>query len=518
MHYARGKTLGGCSARNFMVYQRGTTGSYQKWADAVGDQSYAFKNFLPYFQKSVNFTPPNMSLRFANSTPEYDAKAAAGSGNGPLSVTFSNYAQAFGTWATQGFQQIGIPIIQGFLSGKLIGQSYGTFTINAETMHRDSSQTSFLTEGLKNPALKVYPLAMAKQILFDANKKATGVVVESQGLSYVLSASKEVILSAGSFGSPQLLMVSGVGPADALQGLKIPVVADRPAVGQGMQDHIFFGIGYRVNAITLSTLSVNPAYAAEQADLYNSKAAGIYTSPNTDSIAWEKIPRSLRRNWSNQTQTALAAYPADWPEVEYITISSYLGNMQNLTSPGPNDGYNYASLAANLVAPRSRGNITITSADTNVAPLINPNWLTEQSDVDVMVASFKRIRQFYATKAMQSFVIGPEYFPGKSVSTDAQIENFIRGNFNTIWHATSTCAMGRLNDTKAVVDTKARVIGVQGLRVVDAAAFPLLPPGHPMSTVCESSPLLWIPASERWLTPYLDAFAEKIACDISGRC
>lgn len=470
-----------------MVYQRGSVGSYQKWADAVGDQSYAWKNFLPYFQKSVTFTPPDSSLRFANSTPQYDAQAAAGANKGPLSVTFSHYAQAFGTWATEGFQQIGIPVIRGFLSGQLIGQSVSTFTINATTMHRDSSETSFLAQGLTYPALKVHPLTLAKQILFDANKKAIGVRVDTAGASYVLSASKEVILTAGVFNSPQLLMASGVGPAATLQGLNIPVVADRPAVGQGMQDHLFYDIAYRVNGITLTALSENPAFAAQQAELYNDQAAGLYTSPDTDVIAWEKIPASLRQNWDNETKTALAAYPADWPEAEYLSISSYLGDMQNSRSPGPLDGFNYASLAAALVAPRSRGNLTITSADTSVAPLINPNYLTVQSDVDIVVAAFKRMRQFWATKAMQTFAIGEEYYPGKQVATDAQIEAHIRGNFNTIWHATSTCSMGATNDPKAVVDTRARVIGVEGLRVVDASAFPLLPPGHPMSTICESS-------------------------------
>ena len=469
-----------------MIYQRGTVGSYQNWADAVGDQSYAWKNFLPYFQKSVTFTPPDTSLRFANSTPQYDAEAAAGGNKGPLSVTFSHYAQAFGTWATEGFQQIGIPIIRGFLSGELIGQSVATATINATTMHRDSSETSFLAQGLKNPDLKVHPLTLAKQILFDANKKATGVRVDTAGDSYVISASKEVILSAGTFNSPQLLMASGVGPAATLQGLNIPVVANRPAVGQGMQDHVFFDITYRVNGITLTALDNNLTFAAEQAELYNNKAAGLYTSPNTDTIGWEKIPASLRQNWSNATKSALAAYPADWPETEYLSGSSYGGDLQNGRFPGPLDGFNYASLFSALVAPRSRGNLTITSADTSIAPLINPNWLTEQSDVDIAVASFKRIRQFYATKAMQSFVIGDEYYPGKQVATDQQIEDHIRQNFNTIWHATSTCAMGAINDTKAVVDSRARVIGVQGLRVVDASAFPLLPPGHPMSTICES--------------------------------
>ena len=470
-----------------MIYQRGTVGSYQRWADAVGDQSYAWENFLPYFQKSVTFTPPNMSLRFSNSTPQYDADAAAGGNKGPLSVTYPNYAQAFGTWATIGFQQMGLSAIRGFLSGELIGTSAATSAINATTMHRDSSETSFLAQSLKDPALKIHPLTLAKQILFDNNRRATGVRVDTAGVSYVLSASKEVILTAGTFNSPQLLMVSGVGPAATLQGLDIPVVADRPAVGQGMQDHIFYDIAYPVNGITLTALSNNPAFAAEQAELYNDKAAGMYTSPATDSIGWEKIPVSLRSNWSNETKNGLAAYPADWPEVEYIAAASYLGDLQNSQAPGPNDDFNYATLAPALVAPRSRGNLTIASADTSIAPLINPNYLTEQSDMDIMVASFKRTRQFWTTPAMQSFVIGDEYYPGKGVTTDEEIENHIRKNFGTIWHASSTCAMGSINDTNAVVDTKARVIGVTGLRVVDASALPLLPPGHPMSTICKFS-------------------------------
>lgn len=148
-------------------------------------------------------------------------------------------------------------------------------------------------------------------------------------------------------------MVSGVGPAATLQGLKISVVADRPAVGQGMQDHIWYDIAYRVNGITLTALANDPVFAAEQAKLYHDGAAGLYTSPGTDVLAWEKNPPLFRRNWSNQTKSALTAYPADWPEVEYISSSAYLRDMQDLRPPGPRDGFNYASLGAVLIAPRS---------------------------------------------------------------------------------------------------------------------------------------------------------------------
>ena len=218
-----------------MTYQRGTTESYKKWADMVGDDSYTFDQFLPYFEKSLHFTPPDQSKRAANATPDYDLKTI-GNG-GPLSVTFPAYAGAFGTWVLKGLKEIGINPINGFTSGKLLGVAYALATINGKTQIRDSSETAFLQPPLKSdkkPNLIVYQSTLAKRILFDANKKATGVVVDTDGINYTLSAKREVVVSAGAFQSPQLLMVSGVGPAATLQRHNIPVVADRSGVGQNM--------------------------------------------------------------------------------------------------------------------------------------------------------------------------------------------------------------------------------------------------------------------------------------------
>ncbi|KAL8860930.1 MAG: hypothetical protein Q9178_002685 [Gyalolechia marmorata] len=483
IHYASGKCLGGSSARNFMVYQRGTIASYQRWADAVGDQSYTFDRLLPFFEKSLKFTPPDESLRFANGTAEYDP-TVLGNGSGPLSVTFSHYVQAFGTWATKGLQEIGIPIIKNFQSGALLGQSYSMFTINATDMTRDSSETSFLRRALSYPNYIVYPSTLAKTILFDGKKKATGVVVDTQGRQYTLTATREVILTAGAFGSPQLLMVSGVGPIATLQRHGIPVIANRPGVGQNMEDHISFGPSYRVNAPTFSSLS-NPAFAAQAAEDFIQRAAGIYTNPTTDVLAWEKVPPQLRSTFSNRTLASLATFPPDWPELEYLSLGAYIGYQENPATGDPNDGYNYASLAISIVAPLSRGNLTLASPDAAVPPLINPNWLTHRADMDVAIAGFKRVRAFWQSDSMQRFTIGEEAFPGlRQVQTDAQIEDIIKKSMNTIYHAACTCAMGRANDTSAVVDTQGRVFGVEGLRVVDASSFPILPPGHPQATVC----------------------------------
>ena len=169
-----------------------------------------------------------------------------------------------------GFNEIGISTVDDFNSGSLLGCQYCATTINPASEARDSSQTSFLnsaaSEGLKN--LKVFSLSMAKKILFDENKKATGVVIESALIPYTITATKEIIVSAGSFHSPQLLMVSGIGPAEQLEKFNIPVVADRPGVGQNMQDHIFFGPSYRVTVPTLTRIANDPVYLAAEVGVW----------------------------------------------------------------------------------------------------------------------------------------------------------------------------------------------------------------------------------------------------------
>ncbi|KAF2973160.1 hypothetical protein GQX73_g451 [Xylaria multiplex] len=499
LRYPRGKMLGGSSARNFMIYHRGTEGSYQKWADIVGDDSYTFDKFLPFFEKSVNFTPPNTELRLQNATPEYDL-TVLGNGEGSLGLSYPNWAYAFPTWATKAFAQMGLPLRpDGFNSGGLNGHAYATFTIDGKTMIRASSETAFLQNSLGNPDYFVYPLTDAKRVLFDRTKRATGVRVDTAGRQYTISARKEVIMAAGAIGSPQLLQVSGVGPAKLLKSHNINVVADLPGVGQGMQDHVVFGISQGVNVVTASNLAGDAAFAQEQAQLYVEKAAGLLTSPAADMLAWEKLPNNSRSALSNSTRAVLASeYPADWPELEYIAFSSWYGNASLLTADDPMDGVPYSTMGVALITPRSRGSVNIVSSDASVPPAIDPRFLTDRADIEVVVAGFKRAREFYRQSSLKGLLVGPEAYPGNSVQTDAQIEAHIRRNFNTVYHGSCTCAMGRRSDPKAVVDTQGRVYGVKGLRVVDASAFPLLPPGHPESTVY--------------------ALAEKLACDISGNC
>jgi choline dehydrogenase len=220
-----------------MAYQRGTVGSYKMMADMVGDDAYEFDRFLPYFEKSLNFTPPDDNIRAANATVDYD-DSNLGNGTGPLRATYANYANPMSSWIQAGLEQIGLGRQRGFNSGSLNGSSYALSNIDHSTGTRESSETSFLQWAMRNSDIQVYQSTLAKKVLFDSHNRAIGVSCDSAGHTYTLSARREVIVSAGSFQSPQLLMVSGVGPARTLRKFGIKVISDLRAVGQNMWDHV----------------------------------------------------------------------------------------------------------------------------------------------------------------------------------------------------------------------------------------------------------------------------------------
>lgn len=187
---------------------------------------------------------------------------------------------------------------------------------------------------------------------------------------------------------------------------------------------------------------------------------------------------------TNYLSIDLATFPADWPDLEYISLPAYVGDYWDPGSASPLDGYQYGSIMAISVAPIARGNISISSASMKDQPLINPNWLTTETDQQVAVASFKRLRQFFSTQVLQeNLLLGGEQFPGPNITSDADILTAIKKNMNTLYHATSTNKMGAADDDLAVVDPKGCIYGLQNIRVVDASAFPFLPPGMPQSTV-----------------------------------
>ena len=241
-----------------------------------------------------------MSKRIANSTPDYDISTL--DANGPLKITYPNYAQAISTWFAKAMKAVGIMPVDGFTTGALNGSAFLVHAINHTDGDRDSSETAFLRPFLGRPNLFLFNNTLAEKIIFDGNTaKGVQVMSGNNTKSYTIFAGKEVIVSAGTFQSPQLLQVSGVGPAALLKRYGIDIVADRPGVGHGMQDHTFFGITYRVNVQTSTALSYGNNFQTAVIQ-FDTDQAGLLASPGGDFGAYEKIPQDLRSRFSESAQ------------------------------------------------------------------------------------------------------------------------------------------------------------------------------------------------------------------------
>ncbi|KAK7992145.1 hypothetical protein PG988_000939 [Apiospora saccharicola] len=471
LHYARGKTLGGSSARNYFTYHRPTVDALNQWAAVVDDESYNFDNFWPYFKKSVNYTAPDNDQRPANASVPSPSGAFL-PGAGPLSVSFPTWVNSFSTYADRAWQSLGTPVSTDFVSGSLSGVQYSMNTVNPDGQVRDTSYSSFLQKVAGSIPIQVYNDTLAKRVLFDDDGAATGVSVASQGSEYTVSANKEVILAAGAIQSPQLLMVSGVGPADTLQRLNIPVVSELGGVGQNLQDHLLFGASYQVAMLTHAAVS-NPAYLNEARDEYNEESAGILTNPGGELIAWERLgcPGSdACERLSNATRDVLASVPADFPTFEYIVLDAYSGDNQDY------------SQGAQTPPPCTHLRPRASCRDTAVAASLNPNWLTHPADQELAVYAFRRVRQMMDAEVMKG-AWTKEVLPGREVESDADILAAIKQTGIQMFHASATCKMGNSTDTSAVVDSHGRPFGTKRLRVVDASVLPFLPPGHPQALI-----------------------------------
>lgn len=485
IHYTQGKTLGGGSARNYLAYHRGTTGSYNLWASIVGDASYQFSNFLQYFKKSVHFTPPDYQKLGRIAPYTYDPFAFEPC-DGPLQVSYAPYYHPFSPGISRAFQTLGLPEIDGLNSGNLLGYAAATTTQDPEEQIRSSSETSFGQRTIYATYTQFYKQTVAQKVTFDNTSTATGVLVNTAGVVYHLAATKEVIVSSGAFRSPQLLMLSGIGPQSTLASFGIPVIKDLPGVGQGMQDQNYFGAVYKVNVETFSHILSDPSAAAEATQQYQTQQTGPLTNSGANYIGWEKVPASLAANFSDSTRAMLNTFPADWPDFELLPLPVQI-------VPTTDDS-NYMSVTMAVLSTNSRGNVTLNSTSALDNPIITLPWLQSAEDQQVAVAALRRARQIAAASGL---VVGSEVAPGPSVQTDAEILSYIQESIGPIHHASCTNRMGSSNDPMAVVDSEAKVYGVQGLRVVDISAFPVLPPGHPQSTVY--------------------ALAEKIAANIIGQ-
>lgn len=283
-----------------------------KWAELVDDTSYSFNETLKYFRRTVSFFPPDRQSTRPDTPYNQSAFDARGE---PLHVSYPRYAMPFSTWARQGLSAVGIEEIDGLDSGMLMGHQFCAMTIRPTDETRSSSDAAFFHFARNVGTISVYQRTQAQKILFDRRHRASGVKV--RGIwGYTLRAKHEIILSAGAFQSPQLLMLSGIGPKDVLRQHGIEVIAELPGVGQNMWDHVFFGPSYPVSVKTFAWLAQHPFGLASQLAKYLLFHDGMLTNPSTDYLAFEKLPKASRRGLGPEVESTLSWFPDDWPEIE----------------------------------------------------------------------------------------------------------------------------------------------------------------------------------------------------------
>jgi choline dehydrogenase len=430
LYWPRGKMLGGSSSMNAMMHIRGHCSDYNTWCEQ-GNQGWSFADVLPYFKKL------ELEERGAS---EYHGTT------GPLHVADLRTVNLLTRAFLEASDEVGLPRTDDFNGPQQEGVSLTQVTQKQGKRH--SAAVAYLKPVMNRPNLKVITQAQATRILFE-EQRAVGVAYQQDGNVHQVRATREVILSGGAINSPQLLLLSGVGPAEHLMTLGIPVVHDVPGVGHNLQDHLSIGTAFRC------TQPVTLASAEKLSNIL--RFLLLKTGPLTSNIA--EAAGFLK------TRPQLCA-----PDLELIFAPAYF--LEHGFGNPAGHGF---TVGAVLLQPESRGRITLHSPDPLAPPAIEPNYLATAADLETLVEGVKLARRIAQARAFDSYR-GEEVLPGPNAQTDEAIAEQIRQHAQTLYHPIGTCKMG--SDSLAVVDGQLRVRGVKGLRVVDASVIPTIPRGH----------------------------------------
>lgn len=440
MFWPRGKTLGGSSSSNAMCYIRGHSHDYDAWA-AAGCDGWSYKDVLPYFKRSQN--------------QERGADQYHGVG-GPLNVADLRSTNPLSEAFVAAGVEAGHPLNNDFNGPEQEG--VGLFQVTQINGQRCSTAKGYLDPARHRQNLTVITDTRVTRIQMAAGvaPRATGVQYMRSGKSQAVNARHEIVLSAGTIFSPQLLMLSGIGETSELQRHGIDCVKHLPGVGRNLQDH----------------LDVMVVHEASKPVSYNLGMKNLLKGP------WTLARYLLRRDGMLSTNGAEAcgfikSDPAQpIPDLQFhftpAKLRDHGRDLRFLTTHG-------FSLHVCNLRPKSRGRITLASSDPLAFPQICANYLSDPEDMAHMIKGVKHARQVLASPAMERYR-GQELMPGSSVQSDAEIEAFVRAHAESIYHPVGTCKMG--TDDLAVLDTEMRVMGVSGLRVVDASAIPTLIGGN----------------------------------------
>ncbi len=441
-YWPRGKVIGGSGSINAMVHVRGQPHDFDDWA-ALGNSGWSWDDVRPYFIKAEDH--------------DLGANAWHGAG-GPQHVSdISDKAHPLCIRFIAAGAALGLPFSADLNGEKAEG--VGIYQINTRKGRRASTANEYLRPALQRGGIELRTKAQATCILFEG-KRATGIEYRRNGQVQWAMARREVILSGGAINSPQLLQLSGIGDAGALKRLGIEPLIDAPAVGQNLQDHLAVSYFYKTSVPTLND-ELRPLFGKVKAALrYAFNRSG---------------PLSMSVNQGGGFVRSDPGQPR--PNLQlYFTPASYTQtplSERKLLNPDP---FSAVLLSFNSCRPTSRGHLHIRSNDPFEYPLIQPNYLTTQADIDEARAGNRLLRAL-ASATPLSEVITQELFPGSAVvGDDALFEDF-RARADTVYHPTSTCMMGP-DAATSVVDARLRVHGVEGLRVIDASVFPTITSGN----------------------------------------
>ncbi|WP_394171796.1 GMC family oxidoreductase [Thalassotalea litorea] len=426
----RGKGLGGSSLINGMVYTRGHSSDYDRWQE-LGNPGWSFEALLPYFKKSENF--------------QHGENYYHGAG-GPLPVTTIDK----GFFATdekfiEASQQAGLPLNEDFNDDQLLGVGYYQFTM--ANGKRASVASGYLDPIRQRRNLTIISDARVSKVLLD-NKKATGIQYIKEGQRHTLFSDKEVILSSGAFNSPQILMLSGIGDEAHLRDVGVKPIHHLPGVGKNLIEHPEIVLAYE-----------------------NRKKDG-YSLSNVGKRAWEVLQyASTKKGPLGSSILSVGGYLQTDEQETVPDIQIHFGsllfenhgrNIEFLLSHG-------FSMHLNVCQPLSRGEVSLHSANPTSAPRINLNLLSEEKDIERLVEAVRKTRHIIDQDAFKQHR-GKEIIPGEQVQSDAQLKALIREKVSHVYHPVGTCKMG--NDNMSVVNHELKVIGIEGLRVVDASVMP----------------------------------------------
>jgi choline dehydrogenase len=434
--WPRGRVLGGSSSINAMCYIRGNPADYDEWDD-LGARGWQWDNVLPYFKRSEGNSRGASRLH---------------GGDGPLGVSDPRYQNPLSSVFVEAAAQAGFPMTDDF-NGPL-QEGFGWYQTTTRGGSRSSAAEAYLKPARNRRNLKVLTGALTSRVTFDAAGRANGVVYTRRGKAYSEGAAREVILSGGALNSPQLLMLSGIGPADELARHGIAVRADLPGVGANLQDHLDICTMQRcTQAITYD--KTNDVAIALQYYLFKQ-------GPGTSNIA----------ETGGFVRSAMAEDAR--PDLQFHFVPAQLDDHGRNRLPG----YGYTVHACYL-RPRSRGRISLASANPADKVRIEAAYLSDAEGHDrrMMLECVRMSRRILAQDAFAPFR-GEELFPGDAVQDAEGIDAFVRRKAESIYHPVGTCRMGRDDDPMAVLDPQLRVRGVAGLRVVDASVMPRLIGGN----------------------------------------